>query len=616
LVESLDPTVKITPTSITGTTVAVDTTLRGQNYYWRVVSNYAGGIKINGDLWSFVTRPYEIVFNTSTQVASYQGNETIPALGVVVHGNGWYSLRADGNSTNYPGESDVIGHIGTDGVVIYDFNTFNFDKRFDITVIPAYRGQDITASVAPRPIAIHVNNGGSFYFDGKIRIQGDSVSVATGSNPFARAGGFVGPRPNSGSTGSAPDSLCWTNVDVKQPYYHRFGTTLSDKTVYVTDSNCYTYFGPGIASNPPYKGGSGGSYGGSGGICGRAYFYGMKSGKTYGDEEVPVPFGGSGGGWNADAAGTSGGGGIEIVAAGNVVLDSNSEIRAKGGDCLYAATNNPSGGGSGGSVKIIAGNAVTVKGIIDVSGGTGGDTGKQANEAGGGGGGGRVAIFANTIDISQAVINRSGGGKGVYSGSVISLADNGQSGTLYTAAYSLAKKASAPTPSDNDNKFYVAPGTTTIPLKWYSGYGASTDEVYFGTNTASLTKVGATVTASRGQHTSTANVTVATGLTYYFKVITDGSVTSDVWSFKIVNWECPFATASTATTIKYAAGPTWDNNGDCILSNEDIWYFAKDWQVARVSGNQTYTITNAELLIVANEWMECVNRTNSGCAGW
>ena len=91
-------------------------------------------------------------------------------------------------------------------------------------------------------------------------------------------------------------------------------------------------FGPGVPVNPPYKGGGGGGAGGVGGDAGRGYFFGVFSGgPSYGDKEVPVPFGGSAGGWGGDNSpgGAAGGGGIEIVATGNVVLDVNSQINGR-----------------------------------------------------------------------------------------------------------------------------------------------------------------------------------------------------------------------------------------------------------------------------------------------
>ncbi len=616
LVESKDSSVLIADNT-TSTTVAVDTTLRGQTYYWMIVSNYVSGT-VDGDLWSFTTRPYEIIFNTSTAAASYQDG-TVPALGVMVHANGWYSLRADGNSTTQPLESNVIGKIATDGVVVYDFNTFMFDKRFAVTVIPVYRGQDIYNNLTTmdfRPIAIHINNGGNFYFDGKIDISGDDVATTLSYDAYSRCGGFSEQRNNSGTTGSTPDNLCWTDVSVAAPYYHKYGTTTSAKIVYVPDSNAYRYFGPGIGANPPYKGGGGGSYGGLGGTCGRAYFYGIRSfGPTYGDKEIPVPFGGSSGGWSGTGPGAPGGGGIEITAAGNVVLDVNSVVKANGGNAAYTACDYPGGGGSGGSVKLVAGGNVATKGIINAIGGSGGNTNKQANECGGGGAGGRIAVFYGGTYTNGGVMNVRGGEKGVYSGGGASIADNGQAGTIYivNAAAVSPKKASAPTPSNGDKQFYVS--GTAMPLKWYSGYGASTDEVYYSTDNVTFVKVGSTVAATRGQHTSTANITVAAGNTYYFKVVTDGAVSSDVWSFKVVDWQCPVAVASTSTADKYAAGPTYDTNFDCVLTNEDFWYFAKDWRVPRISGSQNYTFENQELYYFVNEWMKCINRTD-GCASW
>ncbi|OQA04068.1 MAG: hypothetical protein BWY69_00122 [Planctomycetes bacterium ADurb.Bin401] len=151
-----------------------------------------------------------------------------------------------------------------------------------------------------------------------------------------------------------------------------------------------------------------------------------------------------------------------------------------------------------------------------------------------------------------------------------------------------------------------------MPLKWYSGFNASTDEVYWGTNPASLAKVGATVTAARGQHTSTANVTVTPGKTYYFKVITDGSISSDLWSYQVVNWQCPLD----AIDSYHISGPEWDTNGDCVVNDEDFWYFAKDWRIPRVAGDDYTLQPGDDLWRYINEWLLCDNRTNGGCAGW
>jgi hypothetical protein len=382
LVEALNPSALITGGGITVAHVDdVNTAVRSAYYYWRVVSHFATGT-VAGDIWSFRTRPYEIIFNTSSAETSYQ-DQAIPAYTCMIHGDGWSTVTTgvlDGN------------------MVTFNFPSgFSYNRQYDITVVPAYRAQDISADVVPRPIAIHAT--GNFYFDGRIRIAGDDLLLTSNDTPRARSGGYPGPRHNSATTSSQPDNTCWTDLgQVIQPYANRFdGTATSSKNVYIPNDNGRRIFGPGIGVNPPYKGGGGGGAGGNGGDCGRGYFFGVFSGGySYGDKEVGLPLGGSGGGWGGIGAGTSGGGGVEIIATGNVVLDSNSEIRASGGNALYPACDYPGGAGAGGSVKIIAGGSVTNKGTINVNGGQGGNTSKQANECGGGGGGGRVAIFYGT----------------------------------------------------------------------------------------------------------------------------------------------------------------------------------------------------------------------------
>jgi hypothetical protein len=604
LVQALDASVKIATGNTTLIVEDVNTKFRGQDYYWCVVSNYAAGTKV-GDIWTFRSRPYELVFNTRKNVAtSYQGY-AIPPLTCSLHSDGWTDV--------------VTGYLDTDAnLAVFEFPSgFNYDKRYDITVVPIYRAQDVNSTINIRPVSIRVT--GDFYFDGRIRLAGEDILTSTYVTSMACSGGYPGPRNNSSSTANAPDNLCWTTTAAIPSGYHtRFGT-MSSKTFWLPNNNAYSYFGPGISrAISPYKTGGGGGYGGQGGECGRGYMHGLNcTGPTYGDKEIPIPFGGSAGGWGSVAGGCGGGGGIEIIATGNVTFDANSEIRANGGNSFYGAVGSSSGtgsGGAGGSVKIIAGGNVVNKGSISVNGGKGGDHTEQGNNVGGGGGGGRVAIYYGGTFTNTGSITANGGIKGIYSGSTgqISLGEDGQNGTIYIVNSNAVspKKASAPTPSDGDKRFYVS--GTTMPLKWYSGFGASTDEVYYSTDNVNFTKVGATVTATRGQHTSTANITVSAGNTYYFKVITDGTVSSDVWSFTVVNWQCPL----NAIANNHISGPEWDINGDCVINDEDFWYFAKDWRVPRVTGAQDYTLDDIDLWRFVGEWLLCSNRTNGGCTGW
>jgi len=589
--------------------IGYDPCLRGTTIYWRVNSTYpSGGGTVPGDIWSFRTKAYELVFNTAGVEVTY-ADHNIPAYTCLNHSAGWSD------------DACATGSIASDGVVVFNFPSgFNYDKRYDLVVVPEYRATDICSPTNPQwfptPLAIHVT--GNFYFDGKVQIAGDDITTSTQTITFARSGGFPGPKNNqdvSVFNDRAPTIAdYWTIYNIPVGAHGRFGTLGTAKTIYVPTALGKSVFGPGQPVNPPYKGGGGGGYGGIGGEAGRGYHWGVYSaGPSYGDKEVPVPFGGSAGGWGSAAAGgAAGGGGIEIVATGNVTLDSNSQINAHGGGQLCSAVGYPSGGGSGGSVRIIAGGSVTNKGIIDVNGGIGGK-GNQANNTGGGGGGGRVAIFYGTSFSNTGTIAANGGERGTYN-LTFGLAQNGQNGTIFNTNGSPSK-ASAPTPVNGDRWVYTGhPDPCTIQLKWYSGYGGTTDRVYCDTFSPPTTQRGGDIAAARGQHS--VNMTVSSGNTYYWKVVTDGTVSSDTWSFKTVNWRCrQFDGYDVAPTDPlHVSGPEWDYNRDCVLDIEDFEGFADVWLNPAFD---IYVVDFADFALrFANEWRQCFNRTDGGCAGF
>ena len=619
LVEANDPNPNVQiANGISATCVNdVNTSSRSAIYYWRVNSTYGSGT-VAGDIWSFRTKPYEIVFNTSGAETTYK-DHNVPAYACVIHQDGWSDVCATGS-------------LASDGVVVFDFNSgFNYDRRYDIIAVPKYRAMDVNDVndvndvIFPTPLAIHVT--GDFYFDGRVQIAGDDILTTSQDKTFASSGGFPGPKHNQditifGDDKPATVSDYWTAYAMPGGNHGRFGLVTSVHDIFVPTALAKSVFGPGQPVNPPYKGGGGGGYGGVGGDAGRGYFFGIFSGgPSYGDKEVPVPFGGSAGGWGGSASGgAAGGGGIEIVATGNVVLDSNSQIKAYGGGQLCSPVQYPAGGGAGGSVRIIAGGSVTNKGIINVNGGKGGNGSEKGNNTGGGGGGGRVAIFYGTNYSNTGVITANGGAKGTYGGT--GLAQNSQNGTIFDTNGS-PKKASAPTPANGDKMVYCHPDPCTIKLKWYSGYGGTTDEVFCDTNPTPTTSRGS-VSATRGQHD--VNMTVSSGNTYYWKVVTDGTAVSDTWSFKTVNWQCPFAIDGNAPHV---GGPEWDFNHDCVLNFEDFAYFAKDWfnsgfgnymldntYVLEPGGDPPSDGLRSDLARFLREWLECYNRTDGGCTGW
>ena len=611
LVESNDVSVRIASGISDPCIMGYDPCNRGSIFYWRVNSTYPSSGTIAGDIWSFRTKPYELVFNTSGVEITY-ADHNIPAYTCVAHTDGWSDACATGS-------------LASDGVAVFSFPSgFNYDRRYDIIVVPEYRATDICSPTEPNtfptPLAIHVT--GNFSFDGRVQIAGDDVLITSASNTFARSGGFPGPKYNQDASvfndrtpPGTPIADYWTSYSFPNYYHHRFGNIgvpSSAKFIFVPTALAQSVFGPGQPVNPPYKNGGGGGYGGIGGDSGRGYYFGVFSGgPIYGDKEVPVPFGGSSGGWGSTGPpGAAGGGGIEIVATGNVVLDSNSQVKAYGGGQLCAAVSYPSGGGSGGSVRIIAGGSVTNKGIINVNGGIGGK-GLQANNTGGGGGGGRVAIFYGTTYSNTGTITANGGERGTFN-VTRGLAQNGQNGTIFTSNGS-PKKASAPTPANGDTMVYC-PDPCTIQLKWYSGYGGSSDIVYWGTTSNPATQLGDPVSATRGQHSSTATLSISAGQTYYWKVITDG-ISSDTWSFKTVNWRCRQYDGGVTEPIdpNHVGGPEWDFNHDCVLNFVDLAGFGKDW---RNDNFVTYYPDLPDLGRFANEWLECYNRTDGGCAGY
>jgi len=594
--------------------------------YWRIDSNYATGM-ITGDTWNFRTRPYEIIFNTRPVSINYEGLILGPnSVGVRVYDDDWFALTADGNSTTYP-ESDVLGRVegtGSDSVLVFDFNTFSFDGRFDIVVVPQYRGQDINSTNPIRPIAIHVNNGGSFYFDGRINISGMDVTYANPdeSELKARCGGYPGPKRNQSTSpfssffgAMPPVANYWTQYTVPAGNFNRFGNFVSAQTIFVPKAPGYSIWGPGQPDSPPYRGGGGGGYGGIGGDSGRGYWSGAFSGgKAYGDEEIPVPFGGSSGGWGGTESpgGCSGGGGIEIVADGSLTLDTNSVINANGGGSVtVSGYRYPNGGGAGGSVKLIAAGAVTIKGIITANGGKGGNAASDRSErdAGGGGAGGRIAVFYGNSYSRPGTVAVTGGQAGVQVNTNTGLAENGQDGTFLVTSGS-PEKASAPTPRNGDTMVYAPTAGTTLTLKWYAGFGAASDVVYFGTVNPPVTQIGfAVTTPTRGQRSATTTVSVDPNKTYYFRVKTDGVTLSDSWTFSTVDWKCEYVSGA----APHVKGPEWDSNGDCVLNDADFWYFAQYWQDSARSVE--YTLDGDDLLQrFIPFWLDCFNRTDNGCS--
>lgn len=586
----------------------------GQTYYWYVKAK-SDTNEVNSTSWSFLALyDYMIVFNTSDVNATYSGQIINPLTCRIRDSNGW--------------EPAVIstGSVGADGVTIFNFNGFNYDANYTIVVVPDYTctGKSTTTEVpslsSRRPLAIHV--AGDFYFDGTLDISGDDVLTAA-DRPKARSGGYRGTRMRGSSADDFDD---YSEYDagyftVKSDPNHRYSLTPAAQLYYPPTDSGRSVFGPGIGLIAVYDGGGGGGYGGIGGDSGRGYYYGLfAGGPSYGDKEVPVPFGGSAGGYGKETGGGAGGGGVEIAATGSVTFGSNAEIYSEGGSVLFYTGRYSGAGGAGGSVRIIAGTTFTNNGIIDVNGGKGGDSSYRANEGGGGGGGGRVSIYYGSGTPVQGTITAKGGARGLCQAAdpchyLKNLSEPGQDGTVFVSNGSPAK-ASAPAPKNGDTMVYCpnsSPTQSWLTLKWYSGYNVTSvnDVVYFGTASNPTTQIGAPVPATRGQHSSTVDVNIVPDKTYYWKVTTAGTVNSDIWSFKTVNWQCQMPDANVSPVID--GWPEWDFNHDCVVNFIDFASFAERWRAFAEVGS--YDLTLPELIILMTEWMECQGRTNSGCSG-
>ena len=155
-------------------------------------------------------------------------------------------------------------------------------------------------------------------------------------------------------------------------------------------------------------------------------------GITYGEANLDVLMGGSGGGLgNAGEAG-AGGGAIELIASGKILIEQGAQISVPGGSVFVnpeIGANYSGGAGSGGSIRLV-GSTVQNLGILDVRGGSssGGDVREPGarfmRKSGGAGGGGRISLIADgeiqsgTTLVSGGSENGDGsaGLRGLFSG--------------------------------------------------------------------------------------------------------------------------------------------------------------------------------------------------------
>ncbi len=155
-----------------------------------------------------------------------------------------------------------------------------------------------------------------------------------------------------------------------------------------------------IAANLVVKGGDGthttpgeGVAGGGNGEDARV------GGQTNGDRFLSSLSGGRGAVGPLNDGGGAGGGGIALVAADTLKIESWVTIDVRGGNGYTSEDQPSSGGGSGGGI-LLRGDQVVVNGILNAEGGNGSR----------GGDGGRIAVFYETsLDTEGSVMTAAGG---------------------------------------------------------------------------------------------------------------------------------------------------------------------------------------------------------------
>ncbi|MGY8714466.1 MAG: hypothetical protein ACKVJ1_11305, partial [Verrucomicrobiia bacterium] len=157
--------------------------------------------------------------------------------------------------------------------------------------------------------------------------------------------------------------------------------------------------------------GGGGSYAGEGGPGASG-----PAGITYGSGALGILLGGSGGGMGNLGEAAAGGGALEIISAGNLIIQPGVLVAMNGGTVFVNRNQGAyfsGGSGSGGSVRLV-GTSISNLGIIEAQGGDGsGQDPREAgarflSNAGGAGGGGRVAFISDGV-IEQGIVKVNGG---------------------------------------------------------------------------------------------------------------------------------------------------------------------------------------------------------------
>ncbi|WP_413587051.1 hypothetical protein [Bdellovibrio sp. HCB274] len=230
------------------------------------------------------------------------------------------------------------------------------------------------------------------------------------SNTFSSTLSFsVRPSSNGNTQGASPGSVVVINTTTNDLL---FPTTSSIRNGTFTYNNMTIAAGAVVSAiegnltdTGTGKGitddvyGSGGGYGGKGGIS----YGGLAGGNTYGSQDYPTDLGSGGGSCYGSTEGGVGGGALRFIITNNLTINTGGKLSATGGDGMgYEGC----GGGSGGSIWINTKNLVSVNDGIVAQGGSGNPAGMD--NKGAGGGGGRIAIYytgtySGTLNVSGGI---------------------------------------------------------------------------------------------------------------------------------------------------------------------------------------------------------------------
>jgi len=277
------------------------------------------------------------------------------------------------------------GHWELNAVQAINGNSLKLAKKLE----HSYVDNDDSSNRAQVVIAASYNtfevvNGGHVYpsvdlntdaaSDGIVYVRARQLTVKNGGKISANGYGFQGGGSNSGwqQWSRQGDSECNTNKDTND-----------------TQNNC-SGGGPGY----PYSSycethnyGAGGGGNKTAGTQGKYHNCNCEQGGQGGaakgtDDGTELHFGGGGGSGYYENQGYGDGGGIVVLGAETIIVESGGTIEAKGGNGR-GGCHGSGGGGAGGTVALFA-TTTQVDGNINVSGGSGGDNSGNANGGGGG----------------------------------------------------------------------------------------------------------------------------------------------------------------------------------------------------------------------------------------